>query len=236
MTETSPLTEPKPLKIGMMLYPDFTLLDLAGPQAVLGMHGQTLLLWKNLDPIMTDAGVALHPTTTFDACPDDLDILFVPGGFGTDGVMNDPEVIGFLAKAGKTAKWITSVCSGSLLLGMAGLLDGYKATTHWAFHDVLEATGATAVKQRVVHDRNRFTGGGVTSGIDFGLSLLTQLRDEQTAKVAALVIEYDPKPPFETGSPEKAGKELTDIVMGLVDNLRNSSMSIAKTRRPGASA
>ena len=114
----------QPLKIGMVLYPGFTLLDLAGPQAALGMNGQTLLLWKNLEPVAADSGVGLCPTTTFDGCREDLDVLLVPGGFGTNEAMKDAEIVDFLARVGPTARYVNSVCSGSLVLGMAGLLDG----------------------------------------------------------------------------------------------------------------
>ena len=129
MTDHTPTFSPdaEPLKIGMVLYPGFTLLDLAGPQAALGMNGRTILLWKTLEPVATDSGVALCPTTTFDDCPEDLDVLFVPGGFGTNDAMRDADVIGFLSRIGPRSRYVTSVCSGSLVLGMAGLLDGYRA-------------------------------------------------------------------------------------------------------------
>ena len=221
---------PVPLQIGMLLYPQFTLLDLAGPQTSLGMHGRTLLLWKDHSPVPTDSGVTINPTTSFAECPKELDILFVPGGFGTNDAMKDNEIIDFLAATGKTARYITSVCSGSLLLGMAGLLDGYKAATHWACYDALAATGAIAVKQRVVTDRNRVSGGGVTAGIDFGLTLLGLLRGEQTAKITQLMMEYDPKPPFDTGTPDTAGPELTAAALALMGNMNSEAVEIARGR------
>ena len=226
----------KPLKIGMLLYPGFTLLDLAGPQAALGMNGQTLLLWKNLEPVAADSGVALCPTTTFDGCPDDLDVLFVPGGFGTNDAMRDAEIVDFLARVGPSARYVTSVCSGSLVLGMAGLLDGYRAATHWACYPALDAVGAIPTHARVVADRNRYTGGGVTAGIDFGLTLLAELRGEQVAKVTQLAMEYDPKPPFDTGTPETAGPELTAIALGLMGEMNSEAVAIALTRRRQAVA
>jgi len=228
-TDTMP--QQPPLQIGMLLYPGMILLDFAGPQASLGMHGQTHLLWKTLDPIATDSGVSLLPTTTFADCPADLDILFVPGGFGTNDAMQDGEVLAFLADSGKTARYVTSVCSGSLILGAAGLLDGYKAATHWACYDALEALGVEAVHSRVVVDRNRFTGGGVTAGLDFGLTLLAEMRGETVAKVTQLALEYDPKPPFDAGTPEAAGPELTGIALGLLGNLLNEGVEIAKASR-----
>ena len=232
MTDHMPTFSPdtEPLKIGMVLYPGFTLLDLAGPQAALGMNGRTLLLWKTLEPVATDSGVALCPTTTFDDCPEDLDVLFVPGGFGTNGAMMDADIIGFLSRVGPRSRYVTSVCSGSLVLGMAGLLDGYRAATHWACYPALDAVGASSTHERVVADRNRYTGGGVTSGIDFGLTLLAELRGEQVAKVTQLAMEYDPKPPFDTGTPETAGPELTAIALALMGDMNPEAVRIAQTR------
>ena len=220
-----------PLKIGMLLYPGFTLLDLSGPQSALGLHGRTLLLWKTLEPVGTDSGISLNPTTTFAECPGDLDVLFVPGGFGTNEAMKDEEIVDFLARVGPSARYVTSVCSGSLLLGMAGLLDGYRAATHWACYDALEATGATATRQRVVADRNRYTGGGVTAGLDFGLTLLAELRGEQVAKVTQLMMEYDPEPPFDTGTPEAAGPELTAIAIAAMGDMNAEAVEIMGSRR-----
>ncbi len=231
MKDQTSSSSSKPLIVGMLLYPGFTLLDLAGPQSALGLHGQTLLLWKTLDPVATDAGISLNPTTTFADCPPDLDVLFVPGGFGTNAAMKDSKIVDFLARVGPAARYVTSVCSGSLLLGMAGLLDGYRAATHWACYDALDAVGATATHERVVADRNRFTGGGVTSGIDFGLTLLAELRGEQVAKVTQLAMEYDPKPPFDAGSPDAAGPELTAIALAMMGDMNAESVEIARGRR-----
>ena len=222
---------PPPLKIGMLIYPGFTLLDLAGPQAALGPHGQTFLLWKTLDPVATDGGISINPTTTFADCPGDLDVLFVPGGFGTNDAMKDGEVIDFLAHVGPLAHYVTSVCSGSLVLGMAGLLDGYEAATHWACYPALEATGANPVHARVVTDRNRVSSGGVTAGIDFGLTLLAELRGEHTAKLTQLMLEYDPKPPFDTGTPKAAGPELTAMALAMMGDMNNEAVEIARGRR-----
>lgn len=222
--------QPAPLTFGMLLYPGFTLLDLAGPQTVLGMHGRTLLLWKNLEAVATDSGVSMNPTTTFGDCPGDLDVLFVPGGMGTVAAMKDPEVIEFLDRVGPTARYVTSVCTGSLLLAAAGLLKGYKSATHWAFYDALRASDATAVGERVVSDRNRCSGGGVTAGIDFALTLLAQLRDEPTAKLTQLLMEYDPQPPFDAGTPDTAGPQLTQIARSMMDELNQAAVAIAQRR------
>ena len=220
-----------PLEIGMVIYPGMTLLDLAGPQSALGMHGRTHLFWKTLDPVMTDSGVALLPTATFGDAPIKLDVLFVPGGFGTVATMKDEEVLAFLADRGRDARYVTSVCSGSLILGMAGLLDGYRAATHWATYEALEAMGVEAGYDRVVADRNRFTGGGVTAGIDFGLTLLAELRGEQVAKITQLMMEYDPAPPFSTGSPSSAGPELVAAATAMMGNTMAEGVELARKRR-----
>ena len=233
MDAQAPASPPSavPLEIGMLLYPGMTLLDLAGPQAALGMHGRTHLFWKTLDPVMTDSGIALMPTATFADAPAKLDVLFVPGGFGTVAAMRDGEIVAFLAARGPGARYVTSVCSGSLLLGMAGLLEGYRAATHWACYDALEALGVRAAQERVMADRNRFTGGGVTAGIDFGLVLLAELRGEEVAKMTQLMIEYDPAPPFGTGHPRTAGPKLTAAALAAMGNMSEEAVETAKRRR-----
>jgi cyclohexyl-isocyanide hydratase len=166
--------------------------------------------------VKTDQGISVIPTSTFANSRRDFDVLLVPGGMGTADAIKDDEILNFLAEAGKTVRYVTSVCTGSLLLGAAGLLHGYKAATHWSFYEALAATGAEAVHARVVADRNRFSGGGVTAGIDFGLTLLAELRGEVVAKATQLAMEYDPQSPFQTGSPESAGPELIKIVHGML--------------------
>ena len=206
----------EPLQIGMLIYPAMTLLDLAGPQSALGMHGRTHLFWKTRDPVMTDSGIAIVPTAVFDDAPAALDVLFVPGGFGTNAALADRDIVDFLARVGPTARYVTSVCSGAILLGAAGLLEGRKAATHWATYDALDAMGIEGVHERVAIDGNRFTGGGVTAGIDFGLTLLAELRGEDVAKMQQLLMEYDPAPPFDCGSPDKAGPVMTGIARGMM--------------------
>jgi cyclohexyl-isocyanide hydratase len=201
------------LEIGMLLYPGLTLLDLIGPQTVFSWFANTHLVWKTKDLIESDSGIGIRPSSTFDTCPRELDILFVPGGFGQQAIMNDREVLEFLADRAQRAKYVTSVCSGSLLLGAAGLLKGYKATSHWAARDGLAAFGAEPVDARVVVDRNRITGGGVTAGIDFGLVVLAKLRGDDAAKLTQLAMEYDPEPPFNAGSPKAAGPAIVDQAM-----------------------
>lgn len=236
MDTSIPKSAPAPLKVAMLCYPGMTMLDLTGPQAVLGFHAETYLVWKTLDPVPTDSGLSINPSHTFDVVPGDLDVLFVPGGYTATEMMGDDDVIDFLVRTGAEAKYVTSVCSGALLLGMAGLLDGYRAATHWAVYDVLEALGVEADHSRVVHDRNRMTGGGVTAGIDFGLTLLAELRGEMVAKMTQLAMEYDPAPPFDTGHPEKAGPELVAMIkQGMGDGLNQAGIETAKRKR-GTSA
>lgn len=197
-----PHTGRKP-EVGMLLYPGVTLLDLLGPQTVLSASCNVHLVWKNTDLIESDSGVVLKPTGTLADCPKDLDVLFVPGG--SFEIMEDDEVLRFLADRGARAQYVTSVCGGSIVLGAAGLLQGYKATSHWCARDALALFGATPVDARVVIDRNRVSGGGVTAGLDFGLVILAELLGEDIAKVTQLAMEYDPAPPFDTGTPKKAG-------------------------------
>lgn len=224
----------KPLQIGMLLYPGLTLLDLIGPQTALALHGETHLVWRDLGPVPSDSGIAIVPTTTYDTCPQHLDVLFVPGGFGTADAMADAQALRFLQTQAATATYVTAVCSGSLILAAAGLLDGYRATTHWSSLDVLAAFGVTVEARRVVTDRNRITGGGVTAGIDFGLVLLAKLRGEPAARMTQLAMEYDPEPPFDAGSPEGAGPEITALARGVVAEVHARTMRIAQAWRAGA--
>jgi cyclohexyl-isocyanide hydratase len=203
----------KRLEIGMLLYPGLTLLDLIGPATVFSWFANIHLVWKTTDIVKSDTGIGIQPTDSFDSCPMDLDVLFVPGGFGQPKIMGDQEVLAFLADRGSRAKYVTSVCSGSLLLGAAGLLKGYEATSHWAARDGLSAFGARPVDARVVVDRNRATGGGVTAGIDFGLVLLAKLRGNEAAQLTQLAMEYDPEPPFQSGSPRTADPAIVQQAM-----------------------
>lgn len=204
-----------PLKVGMLVYPQMIMLDLVGPQTVLSiMPSDIHLIWKTSEPVLTDIGLPVTPTATFETCPADLDVLFVPGGLtGSVALMDDPEVLGFLADMGGRARYVTSVCTGALVLGAAGLLRGYRATSHWYVRKLLPLMGAEVSSSRVVTDGNRITGGGVTAGIDFGLHLAALLTDEANAKRIQLLIEYDPEPPFHAGSPEQAGPKTRHVVL-----------------------
>lgn len=193
------------MNISFLLFPQVTQLDLTGPAQVLSRlpDARIELVAKTLEQAPTDAGFPLLPSATFETAHQP-DILCVPGGFGITGAMEDEPTLAWLQHAAESAQWVTSVCTGALVLGAAGLLRGYRATTHWASHEWLAAFGAIPVKERVVFDRNRVTGGGVTAGIDFGLALVGAVKGEDYARFVQLSLEYDPAPPFESGSPEKA--------------------------------
>jgi cyclohexyl-isocyanide hydratase len=200
--------------IGLVFYPGMTSLDIIGSQQVFsGLPGVKIhRIWKTLDPVKTDDGMMVLPDTTFDNCPR-LDIICIGGGIGQAALEDDPELLAFLRNQGSTAKFITSVCGGSQFLAKAGLLEGYRAATHWAARGHLAALGVEVSTERVSIDRNRITGGGVTAGIDFGLTLVSILFGEEIAKITQLLLEYNPAPPFDTGSPEKAGPELVEKAM-----------------------
>ncbi|NII58409.1 DJ-1/PfpI family protein [Sphingomonas aerolata] len=198
-----------PFRIAFLLFPNVTQLDLTGPAQILSRLGeaQVDLVWKTRNPVPTDAGFSILPTAIFAEVPY-ADILCVPGGFGLNDVIADDEAMAWVGAVGAGATWVTSVCTGSLILGAAGLLDGYRAGCHWAQRDMLPLFGAIPVDARTVVDRNRVTGGGVTAGIDFALTLIALIRGEAHARMVQLALEYDPQPPFDSGSPAQAGPEI----------------------------
>ena len=202
-----------PLQIGLVIFPKVTQLDLTGPvQVFSSVPGAKLhLIWKRIEPVPSDSVLTLTPTTTFADCPQ-LDVICVPGGVGTDDMINDADMLDFLRRQAAGAKYITSVCTGSLVLGAAGLLRGYRAATHWTAMDFLEAFGATPTATRVCIDRNRVTGGGVTAGIDFALTLVSIMVDRPTAEAIQLRLEYNPAPPFNSGSPDTAPPEILALI------------------------
>ena len=202
-----------PLQIGLVLFPKVTQLDFTGPlQVFANVPGAKLhLIWKRIEPVPSDSVLTLTPTITFADCPQ-LDVICVPGGAGTNDMVNDEEMLAFLRKQAEGAKYITSVCTGSLVLGAAGLLRGYRAATHWTAVDFLESFGATPARTRVCVDRNRITGGGVTAGIDFALTLVSIMVDRQTAEAIQLGLEYNPAPPFTSGSPDTAPPEILALM------------------------
>src|SRR5882757_6624083 len=197
-----------PLHIGLLVFPKVTQLDFTGPlQVFAGLPGAKIhLIWKRIEPVPSDSVLMLTPTITFADCPQ-LDVICVPGGAGADDLVNDEETLDFLRAQAKAAKYITSVCTGSLVLGAAGLLEGYNAAMHY-----LSAFGATPTRTRVCVDRNRVTGGGVTAGIDFALTLVSLLADRKTAEAIQLRLEYNPAPPFNAGSPDTAPPEILALI------------------------
>ncbi len=204
--------------MALLLYPEFTALDLVGPHQVFAaLAGYDVqLVWKTREPVRSDAGLSILPTMTLAECPDELALLFVPGGTtGTLKMMGDAEVLGFLKARGAKAGYVTSVCTGSLVLGAAGLLRGYKATSHWVARDILAVLGAEPVDARVVWARNRVTGAGVTAGLDFGFAVAAKLTNEKHAKALQLLAEYDPQPPFRSGSPKQADPDVTKQIQTL---------------------
>jgi cyclohexyl-isocyanide hydratase len=206
----------KPYHIGFLLWDGLTQLDMTGPVQVLSrMPGAKLhFVWKSLDPVMSDCGLALVPSETLETCPP-LDMICVPGGSPVAPVMRDAQVLDWLRKQAGTASLITSVCTGSLILAAAGLLRGYKAGCYWASGHQLALFGAEFVEQRVVIDRNRITAGGVTSGIDFAFRVIEQLHGRDVAEAVQLSIEYDPQP-IAGGTPHSARPEILAQVRALM--------------------
>jgi cyclohexyl-isocyanide hydratase len=192
--------------LGFVIFPDLTQLDLTGPLQVLARlpHSTTHIVAKSNAPVPSDCGLSLVPTHTFADCPA-LDLICIPGGVrGVIGAIGDRETVEFVRRQSTGAKYVTSVCTGAFLLGIAGLLKGRRVTTHWAYTDLLSLVGATYEKGRIVRDGNLITAGGVTAGIDFGLSVVAEIAGEMTARAIQLGIEYNPAPPFDSGHPDSA--------------------------------
>jgi cyclohexyl-isocyanide hydratase len=207
------------IDIVFLAYPGMALLDLAGPIEVLQNvpDARVHLVWKNRQAVTSDGGTSVLPTATFATLATfaDLnaaDVLCVPGGAGQLELMEDQETIRWVRAVGKKARFVTSVCTGAFVLGAAGLLEGYRATTHWASLPLLEAYGATPVEERVVVDRNRLTGAGVTAGIDLALRLASVVASQTAAEAIELALEYDPAPPFKAGHPRIASPRVVDLV------------------------
>lgn len=225
---------PKPTFV-MLAYPKMILLDFVPALTAFALTmGDVQIVWKDRAPVTTDVGVAISPTTTFAEAHAAPDVVFVPGGLrGTVACMQDPEVIAFLQRVGPAARYVTSVCTGSLLLAAAGLLEGYRATGHWHSRHALAQLGAILADGRVVQDRNRITGGGVTAGLDFGLIVSSLIRGEDWAKATQLILEYAPAPPFQAGTPAGAGPEITAQVSDLLNpelGPLNQAVAAARTR------
>ena len=197
------------LSIGLLVFPKVQQLDLTGPHEIFAsLPGATVhLVWKTLDPIVSATGLVLVPDTLMAECPA-LDVLCVPGGVGVNALMEDAEVLGFLRDRSASARFVTSVCTGALVLAAAGLLDGKRATTHWASHDFLPRLGAVPEVARVVTDGRLISGGGVTAGIDMALTVAAELVGRAEAETVQLSLEYAPAPPFDSGRPETAPPEV----------------------------
>ena len=202
------------LHIGLLVFPKVQQLDLTGPFEVFAtVPGVTVhLIWKDLDSVLASTGLLLKPTQTFADCPA-LDVLCIPGGQGIDALLEDSQTLDFIRQQASTVKYLTSVCTGALVLGAAGLLKGRRATTHWASHDLLERFGAIAVHERVVRDGNLISGGGVTAGIDFALTLISELFGDRVAQTVQLQLEYAPAPPFNAGHPDTAPAEVKALAL-----------------------
>jgi len=200
-------------QIGFILFPNVTQLDFTGPLQVLHRlpDSQVHIISHTLEPVPSDCGLSLVPTTTFEDCPP-LDLICVPGGFGVEQAMAGPVLIAFLKEQAAQARYITSVCTGAFVLGAAGLLKDKQATTHWAYHSLLSEVGAIPTQGRVVREGRVFTGGGVTAGIDFALTIVAEIAGQAIAQRIQLSIEYDPAPPFVGGSPQTTPG---DILAGL---------------------
>ena len=197
--------------IGMLIFEDMTQLDFTGPWEVFSrLPGcEIRVMSRSLQPVTARGGLKIVPDTTIDSAPQ-LDLLFVPGGEGIAGLMEDRKVLEFLRRQAQHARYVTSVCTGALVLGAAGLLKGYRATTHWNSVELLPIFGATLAPGRVVIDRNRITGGGVTAGIDFALTIAREVAGEEAAKRIQLAMEYNPAPPFNCGHPGTADPAIVE--------------------------
>lgn len=215
---------PKPLKFGFLVFPRITQLDMTGPLQVFSSlaGAEVHLVWKTTEPVPSDTVLSVTPTTSFADCPQ-LDVICVPGGYGTDELMGDAEVLDFLRAQAAGATFVTSVCTGSLVLAAAGLLKGYTAATHWSAVEALPIFGVTVSRERVCIDGNRITGGGITAGIDLGLTVIAELVDRPAAEAIQLRLEYNPAPPFNAGSPETAPPAILALLQ--------ERMKTAKARR-----
>lgn len=218
--------------IALLAYPSMTALDLIGPHHVLSMvsNVKVHIVAKTRTPLTTDLGLVITPDTTFEDCPQQLEVLFVPGGTaGTVATMEDEATLDFLRSRGQRATWVTSVCTGALVLGAAGLLQGRSATTHWSAVSLLARFGAKPLRQRVVQDGHVVTGAGVTAGLDFGLTLAARLSSLEHARTIQLLIEYDPEPPFDSGSPARADPSTVAFLQDALAGFLHAVMGVSSS-------
>jgi cyclohexyl-isocyanide hydratase len=210
--------------VGFVLFPDLTQLDLTGPLQVLARlpQSRTVVAAKSKGPVPSDCGLSLLPTHSFADAPP-FDLICVPGGVkGVIGAIGDRETVDFVRRQAAGAKYVTSVCTGAFVLGIAGLLQGRRATTHWAYTDLLPLVGATYEKARIVRDGNLISAGGVTAGVDFGLSVVAEIAGEAAARAIQLGIEYDPAPPFDSGHPDRAPAAVKSALSDRYDKARSA--------------
>jgi cyclohexyl-isocyanide hydratase len=210
--------------VGFVLFPDLTQLDLTGPLQVLARlpQSRTVVAAKSKEPVPSDCGLSLLPTHSFADAPP-FDLICVPGGVkGVIGAIGDRETVDFVRRQAAGAKYVTSVCTGAFVLGIAGLLQGRRATTHWAYTDLLPLVGATYEKARIVRDGNLISAGGVTAGVDFGLSVVAEIAGEAAARAVQLGIEYDPAPPFDSGHPDRAPAAVKSALSDRYDKARSA--------------
>lgn len=222
------MTAPAPFHIVFVLFDKVTQLDFTGPVQFLSRlpGAQVHVAAACLDPVMTDCGFAIVPTVTFADCPM-ADLLCIPGGAGVAPALGNAALIDFVARQGGAASWVTSVCTGTFILGRAGLLAGKRATTHWGYTHLLDRVGAEHVAARVVRDGHVITAGGVTSGIDFALSVIAAVAGEDTAKSIQLALEYDPAPPFAGGTPTTSDPAIVASLRSRVYDVAAERMAVA---------
>jgi cyclohexyl-isocyanide hydratase len=221
-----------PVRFVSLLFPRVTQLDLTGPVQIFSrLPGATIdLAWHTVDPVPTDSGFSIVPTTTFDEAPQ-ADVLVIPGGQGAFDLMGDVAVLDFVRRQAAGARYVTSVCTGAFVLGAAGLLHRRRATTHWASHPMLELLGAIPEKARVVRDGNLITGGGVTSGIDFALTVAAEVFDAEIARRVQLAMEYDPQPPFDAGGPDRPEADASLVAETLASTRQNREPAVHRAAR-----
>ncbi len=223
------------IMVGFLVFPRIQQLDLTGPYEVFAAWPGTKihLIWKTLAPVASTTGLLLTPDTSFAACPA-LDVLCIPGGSGVNALMEDPETLAFVRDQARRARYVTSVCTGALVLAAAGLLRGRRAATHWNALDLLRPFGAIPTSQRIVRDGNLITAGGVTAGIDFGLAVIAELAGQAEAETIQLGLEYAPAPPFAAGTPETASSEVLDAARRRgATSRREREAIVARIARPG---
>ncbi len=220
------------MKIGILVFPGITAIDYIGPADLLArIPGATVeLVWKTTDPVKSDLGWDLTPTVSFGNSPH-FNMIVVPGGPGVGALLDDEETHQYLQDQAQTADWVVGVCTGPLALGAAGLLEGYAATCHWASHELLSYVGAIPKDERVVVDRNRITGAGMTSGLDCALRAIALATDDDTARAIQLFAEYDPQPPFDAGIPRKAPPHLVEAMRTRVKDVVEGRRKLLEERR-----